>query len=152
MRYLVIVLLVILGFVAYYRGWFEFSANNGPGNNQSTASVTVNKKKIQEDVNEFTEKTREQVNSITHPRQEPRPSATETTVRGQIDTVSQGKLTVRMPDDQVMSFGIVPKTEVFVGDRPGTMADLHKDDPVSVVYSNDEERQVAVSVTVENRQ
>jgi len=152
MRYLVIVVLVIFGFVAYYRGWFEFSANNGPGDTQATASVTVNKKKFQNDVNEFAEKTRDQVNSITHPRQHPRPSATETTVRGQIDNVGQGKLTVRMPDDQVMDFGIAPKTEVFIGDRPGTMADLHKDDPVSVIYSNEEERPVAVSVTVENRQ
>src|SRR2546430_5414646 len=106
MRYLVIVVLVISGFVAYYRGWFEFSANNGPGDTQATASVTVNKKKFQNDVNEFAEKTRDQVNSITHPRQQPRPSATETTVRGQIDNVAQGKLTVRMPDDQVMDFGI----------------------------------------------
>jgi len=151
MRYLVIVVLVILGFVAYYRGWFEFSANNGPGE-QSTASVTVNKNKIREDVNEFAEKTKEQVNSITHPKQQPRPSATDTTVRGQIDNVGQGKLTVRMSDDQVMNFGVGPKTQVYVGDRPATMADLHKDDPVSVVYSTEEERPVAVSVTVENRQ
>jgi len=151
MRYVLFVVLVILGFVAYYRGWFEFSTNNGPGD-QSTASVTVNKNKIREDVNEFAEKTRDQVNAITHPRQETRPAATDTAVRGQIDNVGQGKLTVRMPDDQLMDFRVVPKTEVYIGDRPGTMADLHKDDPVSVVYYTEEERPVAASVTVENRQ
>jgi hypothetical protein len=152
MRYLIFVVLVVVGFVAYYRGWFELSANNGPDNAQSTASVTINKKKIQNDVNEFAEKTRQQVSSITHPQSQAKPNAAEATARGQVDSVAQGKLTLRMPDDQLLSFGIVPKTEVRIGDRLGTMADLHKDDPVSVVYTDDEDRHVAVSVTVENRQ
>src|SRR5438874_8144107 len=140
MRYLLIVVLVVVGVVGYYRGWFVVSTDNGPGQDQSTASFTVNKKKIQNDVNEFAEKTKEQVDSITHGRTPARHSVTEATARGQIETVGQGKLTVRTPEDQILTFGVVPKTVVQVGDRPATMADLRKDDPVSVVYTDDEEQ------------
>ncbi len=151
MRYLLVLLLMVALVVGYFRGWFEFSANTDRDRNQETAAITINKNQIQKDVGQVTDKAREGVNSI-WARSQPAPKTTETTTRGQIEDVGQGKVTVRTPDDKVLTFGVVPSTVVQVGDRPATMADLHKDDPVAVVHTDGEEQHVAVSVTVENRQ
>jgi len=152
MRFFVALLLVALIVVGYMRGWFQVGVNDGPNADQSTASVTVNKAKIHEDVTDIAQKTREQVNSFSNkPRAETSPNASEGTARGQIDNVGQGRLTVRMPDDQMMTFGLAPKTEIHIGDRPATVGDLQRGDPVSVIYSNEQEGHMATSVTVENR-
>jgi len=152
MRYILVIVVVALVVTAYFRGWFGFGVNHDAGPSQTTASVTIDKKKIQDDVRDLTQRAKEEVGAITHARAQTPEKITEVTVQGQIMQVAQGQLSVRTPDDQVLKFGIVPKTAIQVGDRPGTLADLRKDEPVSVVYTDEEEgRRTATSITIENR-
>jgi hypothetical protein len=141
--------LVVVG--AYFRGWFQFGMNDEPGNSATTASVTINKKKIQEDVSDLAQATKDKVGSLSKANAQASKDITESTTQGQVQKVAQGQLTVRTPDDQVMSFGVNPNTEIQIGDRPGTLADIKKNDPVSVRHAERDGRHQAISVIVETR-
>jgi hypothetical protein len=150
MRFIIALVLVLLVVGAYFRGWFQFGVNDEPGKSATTASLTINNKKIQEDVSDLAQATKDKVGSLSKASAQSN-GITESTTQGQVQKVAQGQLTVRTPDDQVMSFGVNPNTEIQIGDRPGTLADIKKDDPVSVRHAERDGRHQAISVIVETR-
>ena len=59
MRNILIVLLICIAGVGFYRGWFSFSSNRDTGSNKVDVSLTVDPDKAKEDMGKMKEKTTE---------------------------------------------------------------------------------------------
>lgn len=62
--YLLLFLLLCLGGIGLYRGWFSFTKTSNDRDNKVNVGVTVDKKKIKEDAKEVKDKVKEEINEL----------------------------------------------------------------------------------------
>jgi hypothetical protein len=140
----ILVLLIVIAFaVVFWRGWLQFNVANNADQNETNATLTINKDKIKQDLEYL--KNREQTVAA-------QKEIAETTVHGRVQTLDQDQVTVLAADGQTLKVGIMPDTAIRVGGKAATMKDLHPGDPVTVTHVTRENRLVAVSITKGDRQ
>jgi exosome complex RNA-binding protein Rrp4 len=132
-RFLLVALVVVLVGLAIFRGWVRFSWQDD--SDQSQTTMTIDKEKIKEDVRDL--------------RKQVLPK-TGSTVTGKVQTVGQDQITVVTNADKTVTLDIVPETKIRVGDRAGSLADVHPGDMVTMAQVHRENREVATSLTVKD--
>jgi hypothetical protein len=140
-----IILLVIVGFVAvvFWRGWLEFSVTNKGGQNETDATLTINKNKIKQDL--------EYLKNREHSVAKESKDIAETTDHGRVQTLGKDQLSLLTAEGQTLKVGIAPDTDVRIGGKAATMSDLHIGDPVTVVHVTRDNGLRAISITVGDR-
>jgi hypothetical protein len=142
LRAIVILLVVGLGVAAFWRGWLQADVTNKP--QQTDTTLTVNKDKIQQDL-EYLKKQERALFS------KPASDFAETTVHGHVQTLGRDQLTLLAADGKTVNVKLVPETTIRIGDKTGTVTDLRIGDPVTVEQVTRGDRLVATSVTVAER-
>lgn len=64
---LLIVVVIVVGAIGFWRGWFSFGTTKDPAGNQMDLHLTVDKNKIRQDL----ETTKEKFNNATQPTTQP---------------------------------------------------------------------------------
>jgi len=133
--------------VALVRGWVSVSWFSKESQDQAGATVSIDKNKIKEDVATVKNK----AGDLQH-RGDPQANlerGTETKVQGKVQAVSQKQLTL-MAGDQPLTLAVAKETDIRVGGKQGTLAEIHPGDRVTVAYVTLENRHIARSLRKED--
>lgn len=151
-------LLLVIGFVGlgFYLNWFQLDRQSNA--KESTVSLKINREKIQEDTQTAAEKTREFGQTAVQKGNEAVKSAQDKfqdlsarqTTHGTLKeiNVDQSKFTLANADGKIMPIQVTDKTTI---ERDGVriaLNDLVVGQPVTVVYTTQENERVAESVRV----
>jgi hypothetical protein len=159
MRILFAVLVVGMVAFVFWRGWLQFHVTNEPGQTETT--LTINKGKIKQDLNEL--KSREHAVSNTTPApNEPAPTSptapaslksgfAETNVHGRVQSVAVNQLMLLTGNGQTVRVVLLPTTTITIGGQVSRSTDIKVGDTVTVVQVMNNMGLVASSVTVEGR-
>lgn len=132
---LVIVLVVALAALGFYRGWFSLSTADDLRRDEFNVDLKVDKGKMHADV----ESARSSARGLAENAKKAVKDGTKTeTVQGVVTEISRDQLTVKRADD----------TEVTIV-RKAVESEARAGDHVSVACVTEEGRRVARSITVE---
>jgi FtsZ-interacting cell division protein ZipA len=153
MRFFIALVLVGLIFVALWRGWFRVSLENDQQQSETSASVTVNKEKIEKDLNNIreqgsnaTRKTPSQSEQRAEPKDDTGSATTRTKIEGKVQELGADRLILATSSGQKLRVDVTPETSVRVGPRPGQISDLRLQDPVTVTYMTRNGKNVAIAI------
>jgi hypothetical protein len=143
---LVVLALVVVAVTALVRGWVQFGdAPRG----ETGATVTINKAKIEQDVATVKNKVKKEGDDVKGRVGDSSPKGNEqdrATIQGKLQTIGQDAVTLARPGDQPMTVRVTRETDIRVGGKQGTLADLRPGDSVTVGYVTLQDRPVARSL------
>ena len=150
------VLLVVGGGVAYWLHWWGISKTPPNDNGETAVRLTVDKDKMNKDVNAAKAAIKDDVEKLkegAHEKGEAQPQAKELLVEGTIRAIDPGNhmLTVRNDKKEEVAVRTDADTRIRIGDKEGTLADLKIGDSATVTYESAKGEKAAKSVTVKKR-
>jgi hypothetical protein len=136
-----IVLLVVVGGVGFYRGWFTFTTEHKDGaDNKVGLKVEIDKDKIKADAEAASSKVRGIGDSVT---------SGSKTVEGTLAKVGDGTFTVMEANNNEVVFSMEPSAKVRLRDADSRLASLQAGDHVTVAYHEKDGKNMATSVTAD---
>jgi Cu/Ag efflux protein CusF len=155
----VVILLLIVGGVGFYLGWFNFEKKKDTGDDKVTFSVEVDKQKIKDDAaaaekraKEIGADLKEKASESTETaRKKLNESAAQQTVAGRINRVdpASNRVTVMTADNKEMTFQVEPATTLRLQDASAVLKEFREGDRITVVYAVQDGKNIARSVSVE---
>ena len=138
--FMIILLMVIIG-VGFYRGWFTFTTEHKDGaDNKVGVKVEIDKDKIQADAEAARNKVRGIGDSV---------SSGSKTMEGTLAKVGDGTFSVMEANNNEVAFQLEPSAKVRLRDADSRLASLQAGDRVTVAFHEKDGKNMATSVTAD---
>lgn len=160
----IVVLIVLVAGLGYYRGWFSISRTDAPGSDDVGVGVSIDRSKAKGDVAQAGEKLRdltrrgkEEIKSAAGSDERPSssdemPAEGVATAAGKIVSIEPaGSLTVETDDGRSLQIEVPVAAGVTVDGRDATTAALRSGDQIVVHYESAEGKNVARDLSVTTR-
>jgi hypothetical protein len=147
-RIIVLLLLVALVGLGFYRDWFHFTREQSPEDGKEAVRLEVNKDKIQQDLN----KAKQQAGKIgAEVKDKLSVHSTTETAKGAITKVEDANhhFLLRTSEQKELTIQVEPTSRIRLRDTQIQLQDLRVGDQVTVTYQVKEGKNIAQTVTVE---
>jgi hypothetical protein len=137
--FMIVLLVVVIG-VGFYRGWFAFTTEHKEGqDNKVGLKVEIDKDKIKSDAEAARNKVRGVGETVTGGK----------TMEGTLVKVADGSFTMMDPANNEVSFQLEPSAKVRLRDADTRLPSLQAGDHVTVAYHEKDGKNMATSVTAD---
>ena len=147
----VVVLLVVGCGVAYWLHWWRIDTAPSNTDGETTVKLTVDKDKMKKDVNAAQGTIEDDVDDLK--AKVGKAKSQGLLVEGTIQAIDPSKQTLTVMNDKNEEVAVRTDadTQIRVGDREATLADLKIGDSATVTYESAKGKKTAKSVTVKKR-
>lgn len=144
----VLIVLVGIGALGFYLDWWKFQQTSHGG--ETDITLTVDKNKIKTDTRSAADRVR---NAGRDAKQQAEQLTGREAVRGKVISVDADKRMLTVARDKAESITVhtVDATTVKRNDETISLREVQPDQPVMVVYSTEEGKHIARSITVETK-
>jgi hypothetical protein len=137
--FMIVLLVAVIG-LGFYRGWFTFTTDHKDGpDNKVGLHVEIDKDKIKSDAETARNKVRGVGDSV----------GAGKTMEGTLVKVSDGAFTMMDAANNEVSFQVEPSAKVRLRDADARLASLQAGDHVTVAYHEKDGKNLATSVTAD---
>ncbi|MFN3243468.1 MAG: hypothetical protein ACE37K_18335 [Planctomycetota bacterium] len=132
----IFLLALIVGGIGWFAGWIEFDAAHA--HNSSSVGVTVDKQRVERDLERLGREAKDVVNGSEEPAPLPEHlkaqlAAADEVLRGQVDTVARDQLKVQ-DGGKLVAVELQLETPIYRNGDPASRSDLRVDDRVTVAF------------------
>jgi hypothetical protein len=146
---LMVLCLCVFAGIGLYLKWFSFSAST-TDTKQTDVHVSINKAKVQEDMNVVKEGAKHGATAVT---EEFHSLLGEKTIKGTIHQIEPARqeLTILDNKKQDVTIKVDTSTKIKIGDKDGSFSDLQADDSVTTLYEAKKDSNIAKTITVSKK-